>query len=372
MPRAKEIIHKLFLKKDIIINGKRDHDITIRNEKFYSRVLAEGSLALGESYMDGWWDSKRLDLFIARLTKGRLDDKVNLKAIVEYLKASLLNLQNKTKAKEVVDKHYDISDGKIFLSFLDEFNQYTCGYFNNAEDLEQAEKQKMALICKKLQLKSTDKVLDIGCGWGGLAKYIAENHGCKVTGISISDSQVKYAKKFTKNHNVIIKNLDYRDLNEKFDKIVSVEMFEHVGYKNYKIFMQIVHKCLNNKGLFLLQTIGQNKTTKKGNAWIDKYIFPNNMLPSIKQIGEATEELLVMEDWHNFGHYYYKTLMAWEKRFKENWHKFKDKKGYDKRFYKMMKFYFLFCAGIFKSRRVQLWQIVFTKGDIQEVYKSVR
>jgi cyclopropane-fatty-acyl-phospholipid synthase len=163
---------------------------------------------------------------------------------------------------------------------------------------------------------------------------------------------------------------DYRELEEKFDRIISIGMFEHVGYRNYRTYMEVVHRCLKLDGLFLLHTIGGNTSVSSTDPWIDKYIFPNSMLPSAKQITSSAEGLFMLEDWHSFGHYYDNTLMAWYRNFTKNWHKIKD--GYDQRFYRMWTYYLLSCAGAFRSRRNQLWQIVFSKNGEKGVYQSIR
>jgi cyclopropane-fatty-acyl-phospholipid synthase len=369
MSKSKKAVTDLLGKANIKINGDEDWDIQVHNEKFYSGVLRGGSLALGESYMKKWWDCKRLDLFFEKLVKAKLHERMNIPIILLGLKSRLFNMQSMFRSKKVIDNHYDLSN-ELYESFLDPYNQYTCGYFEGTDDLNEAQEKKLELICKKLKLKKSDKVLDIGCGWGGFAKYASEHYGCHVTGITISDEQIKYAKEYTKGLPVEIRKQDYRDLKEKFDKIVIVGMIEHVGYKNYRKIMKIVHDCLNENGLFLLHTIGSSTTTTSGDPWGDKYIFPNGMLPSIKQIGKAYEKLFVMEDWHNFGLYYYNTLMAWEKNFKKNWDKIK--KDYSEMFYRMWRYYLLSYAGAFKSRYLQLWQIVFSKGNNDKVYESVR
>ncbi len=369
MSKYRKIID-LLEKADIKINGDRPWDVKIYNEIVFEKVISKGSLGLGESYMDGDWDSERVDLFIEKLIRAEPYKNKNISFAWLYIKARLFNLQSFVGAKKVIDEHYDL-DHQLYMSFLDPYNQYTCGYFKDTEDLNVAQEQKLDLICKKLQLKEGDELLDIGCGWGGLAKFAAEKYGCKVTGISISEEQIKFARDLTKGLNVEILNLDYRDLNDrKFDKIVSVGMLEHVGYKNYRQYMEIVSNSLKDNGLFLLHTIGNNETHFVGEPWSDKYIFPGGMVASIKQIGEAVEELLVMEDWHNFGPYYYNTLIAWDKNFVKNWGNIKVK--YSERFYKMFRYYFLSFAGAFKARDIQLWQVVFSKGGSDKVYNSIR
>ncbi len=371
MSGAKEIIGGLLKSADVKINGNRSWDIKVHDERFYSRVLSQGALGLGESYMDRWWDCKKLDEFFYRILRSKIDKKIKLsfKTIILGLRSKIFNMQSKIGSKKVAKQHYNLSS-ELYESFLDPYNQYTCGYFKNISDLNKAQEAKLDLICRKLQLSHKDRVLDIGCGWGGFARFAAENYGCRVVGITISDEQAKYAKNYTKGLPVEIRKQDYRDLNEKFDKILICGMMEHVGYKNYRKLMEIVHKCLKDDGLFLLHTIGSHESTKHTNPWTHKYIFPNSMLPSIKQIGEAIEDFFVMEDWHNFGADYDKTLMVWHKNFNKNWKKIKSK--YNKRFFRMWNYYLLSSAGSFRARNISLWQIVLSKNGIINGYKSVR
>jgi len=249
---------------------------------------------------------------------------------------------------------------------LDKGLNYSCAYWKNAETLDAAQEAKLDLICQKIGLRSGMKVLDIGCGWGGFAKYAAEKYGARVHGITVSRKQVEFGNDCCQCLDVKIELKDYRKVREKFDRIVSVGMFEHVGCKNYRIFMKVAHRCLKPDGLFLLHTIGGNTSTGSTDPWIDKYIFPNSVLPSSKQITSAIEGLFVLEDWHNFGQYYDKTLMAWYNNFTKNWAKIKD--AYDERFYRMWTYYLLSCAGSFRSRRNHLWQIVFSKRGIKGGY----
>lgn len=214
------------------------------------------------------------------------------------------------------------------------------------------------------------RIVDIGCGWGGFAKYAAENYHVEVVGITISKQQYDYAKENCKGLSVEIRLQDYRELSGQFDHVVSLGMFEHVGYLNYRNYMQIANKILSPDGIFLLHTIGSNVSVTKTDEWIGKYIFPNGMLPSIAQISKATEELFVMEDWHNFGAYYAKTLMAWNHNFNAHWDTLKDK--YDDRFFRMWNYYLLMCAGTFRARGIQLWQIVFSKNGIPGGYEAPR
>jgi len=373
MDKYKKTIQRLFKHADIEVNGKRSWDIKVHNPKFYKRVLSQGSLGLGESYMDSWWDCENLDQFFYKVIRANLGEKIkgDWKLIIQSLKPKLFNMQTKQKSKKVAKEHYDLST-KLYESFLDPYNQYTCGYWKKAKNLNEAQEAKLHLICKKLKLSPKDKVLDIGCGWGGFAKFASKNYGCHVTGITISDEQLKYAQKYCQGLPVKIIKLDYRDLKIKYDKILICGMIEHVGYKNYKTLMKVVHKSLKENGLFLLHTIGVNKSSAKGDPWYDKYIFPNGMIPSLKQIGESIEDLFVMEDWHNFGTDYDKTLMAWFENFNRNWPNLKKTSKYNERFYRMWKYYLMISAGAFRSRKNQLWQIVLSKNGIPGGYESIR
>jgi len=360
------------------VNGPGDADIQVKHPDFYKRVLRDGALGFGESYMDGWWEVKKMDELMYRILHASLQEKVKtMNNYLHYLEALLLNAGKKSKAFEVGEKHYDIGN-ELFEKMLDKTMAYSCGYWKDAQNLNDAQKAKLDLICRKLLLKPGMKVLDIGCGWGGFCKYAAENYGVEVVGITVSKEQVEYATNNSLGLKVKIKLMDYRDLNDEsfagegklFDRVVSVGMFEHVGYKNYSTFMQTVQNLLKEDGLFLLHTIGSNQSVVTSDLWSNKYIFPNSHVPSIKQIGGAIENLFVMEDWHSFGAYYDKTLMAWFDNFDSSWDQIKS--NYDERFYRMWKYYLLSSAGSFRARNVQLWQIVLSKKGVPGGYYSVR
>lgn len=369
---AGNLIGELLQTAGITINGNQPWDIQIYNEGVFNRILRYGSLGAGESYMDAWWDCSQLDEFFSRVISTELEKKIrkNKSTLVKFLILRLLNIQNKKHSLEVGKKHYDLGN-LLFENMLDKNLNYTCGYWKRADNLDQAQIDKMDLVCQKLMLQPGMRVLDIGCGWGALAKYAAENYGVNVVGVTISQQQMEYAKNNCAGLPVEIRFQDYRDINETFDRIVSLGMFEHVGFFNHRIYMEKVYQNLATNGLFLLHTIGSNYTYLKSNDWINKYIFPNGVLPSIQQIGKAAEKLFVMEDWHNFGVDYDKTLMAWNHNFKQNWET-KLKQHYDERFYRMWNFYLLSSAGGFRARDMQLWQVMFSKKGVRGGYQSVR
>ena len=378
MERAEKVIRSLLEIAGVEVNGNSDADIQVKNKEFYREVLRSGSLGLGESYMAGWWDAIKLDEFFHSILRACLDEKAkNWKLTPHILAAKMINAGRKSKAFEIGKKHYDIGNN-LFGKMLDKRMVYSCGYWKNADNLDDAQEAKLELICQKLNLKPGMKVLDIGCGWGSFCKYAAEKYDVEVVGITVSEKQADLAIEFCKGLNVKILLQDYRSLNAEillgerktFDRIVSVGMFEHVGSKNYTTYMKTVHRLLSNDGVFLLHTIGRNKSVVITDRWIHKYIFPNGMIPSIKQIGESIEELLVMEDWHNFGADYDKTLMAWYQNFEKAWDSLKS--SYDETFYRMWKYYLLSCAGAFRARSNQLWQIVLSKNGVPGGYLSIR
>ncbi|MBI5401412.1 cyclopropane fatty acyl phospholipid synthase [Candidatus Wolfebacteria bacterium] len=371
MKKEKQIIESLLEAAGIVINGSNAPDPQIHNEDFYKRVLRQGSLGLGESYMDGWWDCGKLDQFFDKVLSANLDSRVKndlgiaLKIVFNYA----LNVGRKSKAFEIGKKHYDIGND-LFRAMLDKRLTYTCGYWENAGNLADAQEAKLDLVCKKIGLKSGQKILDIGSGWGSFMGYAAEKYGVSAFGVTVSKEQKELADKVYKNFSIETKLQDYRSINGKFDHIVSLGMFEHVGVKHYKEYMKVIHRCLNDGGIFLLHTIGCDESGKIWDPWFDKYIFPGGKLPSIQQIGKSIEGLFVMEDWHNFGADYDKTLMAWYNNFEENWDKIK--LNYDEKFYRMWRYYLLACAGSFRARKNQLWQIVLSKTGVSGGYRAIR
>jgi len=371
MKKEEKIVKSLLGEAGITVNGNEPFDIKIKNPKFYKRVLSQGSLGLGESYMDGWWDADVLDEFFNRLLSAKIDEKarMNLSMVFYGLSALAFNFQSKSRAFVIGKRHYDIGND-LYRVMLDKRMVYTCGYWKEAENLDDAQDAKLDLVCRKIGLKKGQKILDIGCGWGSFAKFAAEKYGAEVVGITVSEEQVKLGEKLCEGLPVEIRLQDYRDVNEKFDHIVSLGMFEHVGPKNYKTYMKTANRLLKDGGLFFLHTIGSNDSSVWFDPWMDKYIFPGGMIPSIKQIAKSVEGLFVVEDWHNFGADYDKTLMAWNKNFTENRNKIKT--NYSDRFYRMWRYYLLSCAGGFRARKNQLWQVVLSKNGVPGGYDSIR
>ena len=369
--QSRNTCERLLSLAGIEVGGRNPWDLAVHNERFYQRVLAGGSLGLGESYMDGWWDCQRLDEFFYRVVRSQLSSKVwrSWSLLLGVLLARAVNMQSRKKAFQIGERHYDLGND-LFTDMLDWQMVYSCAYWKGARTLDEAQENKLDLICRKLGLQPGMRLLDIGCGWGGLLKYAAGRYGVKAVGITVSREQVAFAQTLCKGLPVDVRLQDYRDLNETFDRIVSVGMIEHVGYKNYRPYMEVVHRCMKDGGLFLLHTIGGNRSVHSVDPWMNRYIFPNGMLPSIKQLGGAIEGLFVMEDWHNFSADYDRTLMAWHANFTKNWEALKPR--YGDRFRRMWEYYLLSCAGAFRARSNQLWQVVLSKGGVAGGYNSMR
>lgn len=353
------------------IGGTHPWDIQVHDDRAYKRILTEAELGLGESYMAGWWDAETVDEFVCRILRSHLQEKVrhNLRFAIQLLGFKLINMQKKSRAFIIGERHYDLGN-ELFTKMLDKRMNYSCAYWYGVENLDDAQENKLRLICEKLYLRPGMNVLDIGCGWGAFGKYAAEKYGVNVTGITVSKEQVKLGRELCAGLNVEFRLQDYRDINERFDRIVSVGMLEHVGYRNYREYFRVAKRCLVDDGLFLLHTIGNLRSVKSTDPWTHKYIFPNGVLPSIAQPGIAAEGLFVMEDWHNLGADYDRTLMAWYHNFTRGWDSLKEK--YGDVFFRMWKYFLLSSAGAFRARNNQLWQIVLSPKGVTGGYKSIR
>lgn len=367
----KKYVKNKLMDADVHLDGNRSWDIQVIDDRFFHKVSLNESLGMGESYMEGWIESPQLDEAISRIMSAKLTTPKfsSLSTLVKVIAPIVLNRQSKQRSLEVGLKHYDLSN-ELFKCMLDKRMTYSCGYWKEAKNIDDAQEAKLDLVCKKIYLKPGMKVLDIGCGWGSFAKYAAEKYDVQVVGITISREQLQLAKDLCKGLPIDLRFQDYRDINETFDRIVSIGQMEHVGPKNYRNYMEIACRSLKEDGMFLLHTIGSNVSQTHTDPWIDKYIFPNGVIPSAAQLMRASEGLFVLEDWHNFGQDYDKTLMAWYRNFTNHWDTLKE--TYDKKFYRMWKYYLLACAGAFRSRQLQLWQLVLSKHGVPGGYFSVR
>jgi|SRR5215469_16550380 len=355
-----EKMEHLLCAADVHINGSRPWDLVVHDDRVYAAVFSHGALGLGESYMDGWWDCLELEQFFCRLLKAHLERNVvlNWTTVLAYLRQKLANRQRKSRAAENVHRHYDLGND-LYQNMLGKWMLYSSANWAHAANLDEAGEAKLEFVCHLLDLRAGQRILDIGCGWGGFVKYATQKYNVEAVGITLSSEQANLAREICQGLPVEIRYQDYRDLNEAFDHIVSLGMFEHVGAKNYRRYMETVRRCLKPTGLFFLNTIGANESRHCVNPWTDKYIFPGGMLPSIGQISAAANGLFVMEDLRDWAAFYDRTLMKWFENFHRNWNMLRER--YSERFYRMWKYYLLSSAGAFRSKALQDWQIVFSR-----------
>jgi len=354
----------------ILLDGSRPTDMRVHDERLYARVFAHGSLGLGESYMDGWWDSEDLPGLFTRVLGAQLDTELkSLDTLLAHLKARFVNLQRGDHAFDIGRVHYDLGND-LFQAMLGKRMVYSCGYWAQANNLDDAQEAKLDLICRKLRLQPGQRVLDIGCGWGEALKFAAERYGVQGVGVTVSKEQAAFARELCDGLPVDIRLQDYRELNEPFDAIFSIGMFEHVGALNYRTYFEVVRRCLRDDGLFVLHSIGSNGSPSRPDPWIEKYIFPNSMIPAASQVAEASQNLFVVEDWHNFGADYDLTLSAWRANFDAAWPQLAA--NYDDRFRRMWRFYLSVSAAVFRSRRDQLWQLTLSPHGVPGGYRVPR
>lgn len=373
----KKFIAAFLDRAGVELNGSRPFDVRVTNPELYKRHLWKPSLVLGEAYTDGWWECDQLDELFFRICRcyRNQSDYDTLFVMWDTLMGAFFNLQTKWRSKQVAELHYNLGNN-LYSAMLGPTMSYTCAYWKNATSLDQAQLNKFDLICRKINLKERDIVLELGCGWGSFAKFAAENYGCRVVGVNISKEQILFAKESCTNLPVEFYLCDYRDTkiynpkNLVFDKVVSIGLCEHIGHKNYRVFMQIALQNLKESGLFFLHTIGKHETYYSVDPWINKYIFPNGMLPSVALLAKSMEQLFIIEDLHNFGTDYDKTLMAWHNNFVRYWPSLKQ--HYDEAFYRRWNYYLLSCAGGFRARAMQLWQFVLSPHGVLGGYESIR
>lgn len=355
----------------VTVDGDQPQDITVQDPRFYARVMAQGSLGLGESYMDGQWDARALDAFLFHLMQAHLDERVHgWRDLADALRARVFNLQTGAGSFEVGRRHYDLGND-LYEAMLGQRLVYSCGYWRQATDLDAAQVAKLDLICRKLRLRAGQHILDIGCGWGEALKFAAERYGVSGVGVTISQEQAEYARKLCAGLPIEIRLQDYHEVDESFDAILSVGMFEHVGDKNYRGYFEMVRRCLRPEGLFVLHSIGSNLSRHRTDPWIAKYIFPNSMLPSAAQVTQALEGVFVLEDWHSFGADYDRTLQAWRANIEAAWPRL-DAQRYDERFRRMWRFYLAASMASFRCRHAQLWQLVLSPNGVPGGYVAPR
>lgn len=369
------MIESVLSEADIRLDGIRPWDLDVRDARFFRAVRRHGIIGFSEAYLNGWWECTAIDQLYDRLLRHDLLRHLRRhpRVIARWLKERAFNLQDRRGAARNVQRHYELGND-LFRATLDPRMTYSCGFWQRARNIDQAQEDKLELVCRKLNLQPGMRVLDIGCGWGSFARYAAECYGCPVTGITLSQQQVDYARRACDGLPVDIRLCDYRDMDERFDRIVSIGMFEHVGSKNYRTFMRAAQRCLEPDGLFLLHFFATQRSwpnlLDSEVMWITRYIFPGMVVPSLAQVGAAVDGVFVTEDLHNFGADYDPTLMAWHANFQRNWPAIADR--YGERFYRLWTLYLLSCAGAFRCRKYQVWQLVFAPAGVPCGYHAVR
>jgi cyclopropane-fatty-acyl-phospholipid synthase len=358
--RAQDLFVDLLARADVQLGGSRPWDLQVHDERVWTRLLRDGTLGAGESYVDGWWDTPDLDQFIDHILRARFDESLreNWTLVAQAVRARVLNLQSITRSFDNGQHHYDIGND-LYEAMLGGRLLYTCAYWHNATTLDEAQDAKLDLVCRKIGLQPGMRVLDLGCGWAGFAAFAAERYGVTVTGYTVSQEQVRWAKDHYPKLPIDIRLDDYRNATGTFDAVVSIGLMEHVGWKNYRGYMQLVDRLLAPGGVAFVHTIGGNVPRSHIEPWFDKYIFPNAVLPTLARLATAMEGIFIPEDVHNIGEHYDRTLMAWWHNFDAAWPTLRAR--YGETFYRRWKYYLLSCAGAFRARSQQLYQLVMTR-----------
>jgi cyclopropane-fatty-acyl-phospholipid synthase len=356
--RAAEAMRELLQRAGVTVGGSEPWDIQIHDERVYARALRDGTLGVGESYVEGWWDCQAIDQMFERITRAQLDVVLSESWVLlaNAVKARVLNLQAR-RAFEVGQRHYDIGND-LYRAMLGPRMVYTCAYWKNADNLDAAQEAKLDLVCRKIGARPGMRILDLGCGWGGFAAYAAEAYGATVVGYTVSREQWAWAQERHAKLPVEIRLDDYRKATGRYDAVVSIGLMEHVGPKNHRAYMELAARCLTPGGVILIHTIGGQEPRAQIDPWYHKYIFPNAVIPTLGQLTAAMDEILVTEDVHNIGPDYDRTLMAWWENFERAWPALRER--YGETFYRMWKFYLMTSAAQFRARALNLFQIAAT------------
>ncbi len=356
--RAAETMRELLRRADITIGGDAPWDIQVHDQRVYVRALRDGTLGIGEAYVEGWWDCQAIDQMFERVTRAQLDLVLSESWVLlaNAVKARIRNLQA-ARPFEVGERHYDVGND-LYQAMLGPRMVYTCAYWKNADNLDAAQEAKLDLVCRKIGARPGMRILDLGCGWGGFAAFAAERYGASVVGYTVSREQWAFSQERHAQLPVEIRLDDYRKATGSYDAVVSIGLMEHVGPKNYRAYMDLAARCLAPGGIVFIHTIGGQEPRAQIDPWYHKYIFPNAVIPTLGQLATAMNNLLVVEDVHNIGPDYDHTLMAWWAKFDRAWPTLRAR--YGDPFYRMWKFYLLTSAAQFRARALNLFQIVAT------------
>lgn len=370
--KAKQILRQ----SGINLNGNRPWDIQVNDPTVFREVILKGSLGFGDSYAAEKWDVKQIDTMFEKLLLSNTKHSLNVIDVLQSIQSAIINTQAGKRAFQVGHKHYDIGN-EMYSFMLGESMGYSCGmYANDTDTLTVAQYNKFDSLCRKLQLRPGMKVLEIGAGWGTFARHAAKNYGVEVVGLTVSKEQKAFAEERCKGLPVKFLLVDYQKLSKRynnyFDRVVSIEMIEAVGKKNFRKYFEIIEASLKADGLFGLQAI---IGTGEVDSFISTRIFPNGRLPSPQDIVNKTKNLLQIKHWESFGTDYDKTLLAWESNFRKNWNKISqltDTSGeflYDTKFYRMWRYYLLCCAATFRIGFNDVAQIIMSKHKSVTVLK---
>jgi cyclopropane-fatty-acyl-phospholipid synthase len=356
--RAAEVLRETLASAGITVGGDAPWDIQVHDPRVYARVLRDGTLGVGESYVEGWWSCASIDQMVTRLVEARASLVVSESWVLlaHAVKARVFNLQV-ARPFEVGLRHYDVGND-LYEAMLGRRMAYTCAYWKDAHDLDAAQEAKLDLVCRKIGLRPGMRILDLGCGWGGFAAFAAERTGAKVVGYTVSREQAAWAAAHYASLPVEIRLEDYRRATGTYDAVVSIGLMEHVGPKNHRAYMELAKRLLAPGGVVFIHTIGGNRPRKTIDPWFEKYIFPNAAIPTIGQLLTSMEDVLVAEDIQNIGEHYDRTLMAWWANFDAAWPTLRAR--YGEPFYRMWKYYLLTSAAYFRGRQHNLFQIVAT------------
>lgn len=361
----------LLKEADITLNGPNPWDPQIHSEEFWRRLYGQGTLGLGEAYMDGIWDVADMAEFFNRVLRSRVPEGVRLTTnlVWQVVQARVMNMQNIARSKRVAAMHYN--ETEAYKASLDKRMTGSCGYWpEGVTNVDEAQEAKLDLVCRKIGVQPGQTVWDIGCGWGAFMGFAAEKYGAHCVGVTVSPDQAAYGRERYKHLPIEFRVQDYRQFDGKTDHVVSMGMFEHVGHKNYRAYFEKARSVIKDDGLFMMHTIGSQWSTETIEPWLEKYIFPGGVIPSMAQVGKAIDGLFSVIDVHNIGPHYDKTLVAWYENFDRNWKK--DRNPEEERFYRLWKYYLLCCAGGFRAKVLQVWQFVLSTRGVPDGYVTQR
>lgn len=354
----------------VTLDGAHPWDVQVLDSRLFARVFTYGSLGFGDAYVDGWWEAADLSGCLQRLVAHGVDASVaGLTGRLVAWRHRLANAQRGGRGWTVGRRHYDLGDD-LFAAMLGTRLIYSCGYWAEANDLDAAQVAKLDLVCRKLGLTRGMKVLDVGCGWGEALKFAAERYGIRGVGVTVSARQAEYARRSCAALPVEIRLADYRTVDERFDRILSIGMFEHVGWHNYARYFDVARRCLGPDGLFLLHTIGTQFGARTPDPWIERHIFPNSVIPRLDDVVTAAMPRFVIEDVQNFGLDYIKTLEAWRERFDQAWPRLEA--HYGAAFRRLWRYYLAASIASFAAGRNHLWQWVMAPHGRDSVYRGCR